>query len=71
MNGVSTFSTTRCVDWQRYCRHSLRISAPGSNPASQRIWNPLHEPSTSPPRDRNSGSASTTGERPATAPARR
>ena len=50
VNGVSTLSTTTCVDWQRYCRHSLRMSAPGSSPASHRIWKPLHEPSTSPPR---------------------
>src|SRR3990167_2374233 len=61
VNAVSALSTRSQVDWQRYWRHSLRIRAPGRSLASQRIWKPLQEPSTRPPRATNSGSASTTG----------
>ena len=71
VKGVSAFSTRRNTDWQRYWRHSLRMSAPGRRPASHRIWKPLHDPSTRPPSATKSLSAAMTGDRAATAPALR
>ena len=50
---------------------ALRISAPGSSPASQRIWNPLQMPSTGPPRSANARTSSIIGARAAIAPHRR
>ena len=38
---------------QRNSRWSLRIRAPGSMPASVRIWKPLHEPMSGPPSAAN------------------
>ena len=46
-------------------------SAPGSRPASQRTWNPLQMPSTSPPSRANSSTSVITGANRAIAPARR
>ena len=49
VNGVSVCSTrTRtCSQWN--FRSRLRSIAPGSSPASSRIWKPLQMPSTGPP----------------------
>jgi len=52
-----------------YFRPALRISAPGSNPASVRIWKPLQMPSTGPP-PANFFTACITGENRAIAPVR-
>ena len=49
----------------------LRTSAPGSRPASQRIWKPLQMPSTGIPARPASTTGPITGERAAIAPARR
>jgi len=46
---VSSRVTCTYCSWQRNCRLSLRSSAPGSRPASQRIWKPLQEPKTGRP----------------------
>src|SRR3989442_4437820 len=59
VTGVSPFWRTRGLDGQQYWSPSSRVRTPGSSPASHRIWNPLHEPSTSPPPATNSRSAST------------
>ena len=48
-NGVAFVSTVRCCILQTKRRPELRMSTPGSRPASQRIWKPLHIPSTRPP----------------------
>ena len=44
VQGVIAFSTLRCTSLQTYLRESLRRIAPGSSPASSRIWNPLQMP---------------------------
>src|SRR3989454_4659874 len=49
VNGVSVCSTRMCTWRQMKRRPELRIIAPGSKPASHRIWKPLQMPSTSPP----------------------
>src|SRR6266446_6241587 len=49
VNGVSVCSTRMCTWRQMKRRPLLRIIAPGSSPASQRIWKPLHTPRTMPP----------------------
>ena len=46
---------------QRNWRERLRMSAPGSRPASQRIWKPLQMPRTWPPSSANSLTAAITG----------
>ena len=45
--------------------------APGSIPASHRIWKPLHEPMTGPPASAKAPTAAITGEKRAIAPVRR
>ena len=50
---------------------TLRSSAPGRRPASQRTWKPLQIPSTGPPSAANLATASIAGEKRAIAPARR
>ena len=64
-------STRRCTGVHTNCSERLRISAPGSSPASHRIWKPLQIPTTGPPRSPNSRTASMIGAHPAIAPARR
>src|SRR5581483_590870 len=54
---------------KRSCR--LRMSAPGSSPASHRIWKPLQMPRTGPPRSANRRTSSMTGANRAMAPVRR
>ena len=49
----------------------LRISTPGSNPDSHRIWKPLQTPSTRPPLPAKARTASMIGARAAIAPQRR
>ena len=56
---------------QMKLRLALRISAPGSIPASVRIWKPLQTPSTDTPRSAAALTARITGERAAIAPERR
>ena len=50
---------------------ALRISAPGSSPASVRIWKPLHTPRTGVPRLARSATARMMGECAAMAPQRK
>ncbi len=50
---------------------AFRSMAPGSSPASSRIWNPLHTPSTGPPWSANAVTAGMIGENLAIAPVRR
>ena len=50
VNGVSVCSTRTWTCSQRYFSPRLRSIAPGSRPASSRIWKPLQMPSTGPPR---------------------
>ena len=50
VNGVSVCSTRRWTCSQRNFSPRLRSIAPGSRPASSRIWKPLQMPSTGPPR---------------------
>ena len=71
MNGVSVSSTRTGAIVQRKLRPRLRISAPGSRPDSQRIWKPLQMPITSPPSRAKRTMLSMTGEKRASAPARR
>ena len=53
---------------QMYFSPALRMSAPGNNPASVRIWKPLQIPSTSPPLAAKRFTACITGEKRAIAP---
>ena len=64
---LSTSSTW----WQRKRSSTLRSSAPGSSPASQRTWKPLQMPSTGAPPAAASATASIAGQKRAIAPARR
>src|ERR1019366_9335434 len=50
-----------------YLSPALRISAPGSRPASVRIWKPLQMPSTSPPPSAKRFTDCMTGEKRASA----
>ena len=68
---VSSRSTRMCTGWDRNFTPRLRSIAPGSSPASWRIWNPLQMPSTGPPRFANSPTAAMTGLNRAMAPVRR
>ena len=52
-------------------RPALRISAPGSSPASISTWKPLQTPSTWPPARAKPATARITGARAAIAPQRR
>jgi hypothetical protein len=49
----------------------LRSIAPGSSPASSRIWNPLQMPMTGPPPEANAFTSRMIGEKRAMAPVRR
>ena len=49
VNGVSVCSTRTCTCWHTNFTLRLRSIAPGSMPASRRIWKPLQMPSTGPP----------------------
>src|SRR5216684_900497 len=71
VQGVIAFSTFRCTSRQTYLRESLRRTAPGSIPASSRIWKPLQIPTTCPPRWANLRTSSITGEKRAMAPVRK
>ena len=71
VNGVPTVWTSRSTWRQTKRRSLLGSSAPGSRPASQRIWKPLQMPSTGPPSLANAMTDSITGEKRAIAPARR
>src|SRR6266404_3823910 len=50
VQGVIAFSTLRFTSRQTYLSESFRRIAPGSIPASSRIWNPLQMPIRCPPR---------------------
>ena len=52
VQAVSADSTRRSWSLQTKVRTSLRVSAPGSRWASQRIWKPLQMPSTGSPASR-------------------
>ncbi len=56
---------------RRTCCPALRISAPGSRPASVSTWKPLHTPSTGTPRPAAATTACMIGLRAAIAPERR
>ena len=64
-------STRRRWSLQTNVRTSLRISAPGSRCASQRIWKPLQMPSTGIPPSASRITSSITGANRAIAPQRR
>ena len=70
-NRVWQVSTRSRTSRQMKCRLALRMSTPGSRPASQRIWKPLQMPSTATPAAARSATARMTGERAAIAPERR
>src|SRR6266403_991222 len=63
VNGVSVCSTRMCTWRQMKRRPLLRIIAPGSKPASHRIWKPLQTPSTIPPLLANFSTDFITGEK--------
>ena len=65
------FSTRSHWSRQMNRRLALRISTPGSSPASQRIWKPLQMPSTGMPPRAASITDRMTGACAAIAPARR
>ena len=65
------FSTFSPTVRQTNDRPALRISAPGSSPASVSTWKPLHTPSTGTPLPAASTTARMTGDRAAIAPERR
>ena len=48
VKGVSAFSTLTWTGLQTYFKPTLRISAPGSNPDSHKIWKPLQMPKHQP-----------------------
>src|SRR3979409_1809404 len=63
VNGVAAVWTSTSTWRQTKRRPTLGSSAPGSRPASQRIWKPLQMPSTGPPARANSITDSTNGEK--------
>jgi hypothetical protein len=65
------FSTRSETGRQTKLRRALRISAPGSSPASVRTWKPLQIPISGTPRLAASFTARMIGERAAIAPERR
>jgi hypothetical protein len=71
VKAVWLFSTLSGTSRQMKWRLALRIRAPGSRPASVRIWKPLQTPSTATPRPAESATARITGDRAAIAPERR
>src|SRR5678810_132463 len=68
VQGVMAFLIFKCTSRQTYLSESLRRSAPGSRPASTRIWKPLQNPATCPPRAANFLISSMIGEKRAIAP---
>ena len=54
-----------------YLRFAFWSSAPGSSPASVRIWKPLQMPMTGPPFFAKAATSSITGAKRAMAPQRR
>jgi hypothetical protein len=64
-------STRTLIQRHTNDRFRLRISAPGSSPASHRIWKPLQMPSNGPPASANPATAFIAGANRATAPVRR
>ena len=71
MNGVSALSTTSGTSRQTNDSDAFGRSAPGSSPASVRIWKPLQMPRTSPPSAAKAATARMIGENRAIAPHRR
>src|SRR5207253_2640622 len=71
VNGVRSLSMRTWIQSQRYSSDAFRTSAPGSSPASQRIWKPLQLPRTAPPSSAKRRSSYVPGESLAIAPARR
>jgi hypothetical protein len=71
VKAVPALSTRRSVHLQRNFNPSFLRIAPGSRPASQRIWNPLQIPITSLPAFAWSATALMMGEKRAMAPVRR
>ena len=71
VHAVEVRSTRSRWSRQTKCRPPLRSSAPGSRPASQRIWKPLQMPSTRPPASAWRFTAATIGDCAAMAPGRR
>ena len=68
---VSSRSTRMWTGCERNFTVRFRSMAPGSRPASCRIWKPLQIPSTGPPWAANCLTAPITGEKRAMAPVRR
>ena len=64
-------STLSQTSRQTKCRPALRVSAPGSRPASQSTWKPLQMPSTGMPRPAAATTSPITGANFAIAPQRR
>ena len=48
-NVLSVFTTFKVWYFEIKCKESFLFIAPGSNPASNKIWNPLQIPKTFPP----------------------
>ncbi len=71
MKAVSGCSTRRSTGRETNDSRLFRISAPGSSPASHRIWNPLQMPSTGPPAWAKACTAGMIGLNRAMAPERR
>ena len=71
VTAVCAVSTRSETSRQMNRSDRFRIRAPGSSPASQRIWKPLQMPSTGPPRSANATTSAMIGARAAIAPARR
>ena len=71
MNRLWLFSTLSGTGRQTKLSRALRISAPGSIPASVSTWKPLQMPITGTPRPAASLTARMIGERAAIAPERK
>jgi hypothetical protein len=71
VKAVSALVTSSLISRQTNFSEVLRISAPGSSPASIRIWKPLQTPSTLTPLAARSRTVSMIGERAAIAPQRK
>ena len=71
VQAVSARSTTSTWSRLRKCRWLLRVSAPGSRPASQSTWKPLQMPSTGRPSRAPAMTDPIAGEKREMAPQRR
>ena len=71
VQGVLVVSTRTSTKRQMNLSPTFLIIAPGSSPASSRIWKPLQMPITRPPAAACFSTAFMTGENFATAPVRR